>query len=223
MIVYKITNKVNGKVYIGQTRGTLRNRWNSHCRNKKLSLITRAIEKYGRENFTIEEIDRAETREELNTKESRWIKELDSSNKEIGYNIMPGGDSNTTHSEETKVIISRKAREISDETRKKMSDAKKGKKQSPELIEARIAPRRGYTWTEESKRKSSEKQKGRPKSLESIAKMAAAHRGKKRTPEAIEKTAAANRGRKATPEQKERYRQSALKREAKRREQNGKS
>lgn len=221
MIIYKITNKINNKVYIGQTRSKLRDRWNSHCRNKKHSLVTRAIEKYGRDNFTIEEIDRADSIEELNIKEANWIKHYNSSDTTIGYNIMLGGDSNTTHSEETKAIISKKAREISDETRKKMSEAKKGKKLTEEH-KAKIV-RIGYTWSEESKEKSRQKQKGRPKSPESIAKMAEAHRGKKRNPEAVEKTAAANRGRKATPEQKERYRQAALKREAKRRERNGKS
>jgi hypothetical protein len=219
MIIYKITNLVNNKIYIGQTRGTLLNRWNSHCRNKKNSLITFAINKYGRKNFKIEQIDEASNLQDLNIKEALWIHKLDSANRKIGYNIMLGGDNKTTHSEETKRIISQKARQISDETRKKMSEAKKGKKQTPEQIAARI--KSGRVWSEESRRKSSEKQKGRKKSPEQIEKVRKKLIGRKQTPEEIEKRRLSNLGRKATAEQKEKYRQAALKREAKKREKRG--
>lgn len=218
MIIYKITNKVNGKIYIGQTIGTIQNRWNSHCRNKKFSLITAAINKYGRENFTIEEIAKCETREELNMREAMFIYAFGSHKRDIGYNIMEGGDNHTTHSEETKAIIAEKARNISDETRKKMSDAKKGKKQSPEVVAKRI--KTGRVWSEESKRKSSEKQKGRKLTEEHKQKLSESKKGKC-NPERIEAMKKANIGRKATPEQKEKYRQAALKREAKRREERG--
>jgi group I intron endonuclease len=219
MIIYKITNKINSKIYIGQTIGTLSNRWNSHCKNKKFSLITAAINKYGKENFTIEEIAKCSSREELNMREAMFIYAFGSNNRDTGYNIMEGGDNHTTHSTETRAIISKKARNISDETRKKMSEAKKGKKQTPEQIAARI--KTGRVWSEESKRKSSEKQKGRKKSPEQVEKVRKKLIGRKQTPEEIEKRRLSNIGRKATLEQKEKYRQAALKREAKKREKRG--
>ena len=63
MIIYKITNKINGKVYIGQTSNTLEKRWWQHCHGTHKHIIARAISKYGAENFKIEQIDVAESQE----------------------------------------------------------------------------------------------------------------------------------------------------------------
>lgn len=73
-IIYKITNTKNGKVYIGQTTHTLRDRWRLHCaRNSTCSLLKRAILEYGKDAFIMEQVDTAESREELNQKEMAWI------------------------------------------------------------------------------------------------------------------------------------------------------
>ena len=88
MIIYKITNIKNNKVYIGQTIRPIKDRFRRHINdaiNNKLNThFARAIRKYGKDNFVIEEIDRAKTKEELNLKEQFWIREYDSINK--GYN-----------------------------------------------------------------------------------------------------------------------------------------
>lgn len=94
MIIYKITNTVNGKVYIGQTAQTLEKRFYQHCRVYeaiRTSIITKAIKKYGKENFLIEQIDFAENDEELDKKEKYWINFYDSYNISKGYNLSPGG------------------------------------------------------------------------------------------------------------------------------------
>lgn len=85
MLIYKITNKINGKVYIGQTIRSLKKRFNEHCNNKK-STISKAIQKYGKENFTIEEIDGANNQSELNYKEWLLIYKFNSLTPN-GYNI----------------------------------------------------------------------------------------------------------------------------------------
>ena len=95
--IYKITNKVNDKVYIGQTIQTLKKRFNGHCCYSKSDrstnmYIKRAIHKYGRDNFSIELIEEC-LLEELNDKEKYWIAYYDSYNN--GYNLTEGGqDSN---------------------------------------------------------------------------------------------------------------------------------
>ena len=67
MIIYKIVNCVNGKIYIGQTIQKLERRMYSHFNRHTKTCISKAIQKYGKENFKYEIIDTAKTREELAT------------------------------------------------------------------------------------------------------------------------------------------------------------
>lgn len=97
MIIYKITNKLDNKIYIGQTTRLLRVRWNEHCgKSENCKRLNRAINKYGKDNFTIEQIDSADTLDELNLKETKWITYFNSSNRKYGYNIELGGGNKFT-------------------------------------------------------------------------------------------------------------------------------
>ena len=71
MIIYKITNKLNGKVYIGQTTRSLAARIHEHIH--KHSRVGKDMVKYGRDNLDISVIDNAETKEELDDLEIFWI------------------------------------------------------------------------------------------------------------------------------------------------------
>lgn len=88
MWIYKITNIQNNKVYIGQTIRPLKDRFNRHMSDALNYILdthfARAIRKYGKENFIIEEIDSATSQDELNLKEQYWIRQYDSVNS--GYN-----------------------------------------------------------------------------------------------------------------------------------------
>lgn len=85
--IYKITNKVNGKIYVGQHRAeTFDNKyWGSG------SNLHEAKIEYGINNFTQEILVWCETPEEMNQQEMLWITKLNSRNPTIGYNIQPGG------------------------------------------------------------------------------------------------------------------------------------
>lgn len=139
MFIYKITNLINGKIYIGQTTTTLEKRWKRHtwtCTQKNPRMaITHAINKYGKENFTIELIYTASSISELNEKEIFYIKLFDSLSPN-GYNLSIGG-MNRVHSEETrkKISESNKGRIVSDETRRKSSESHKGFKVTEETKE----------------------------------------------------------------------------------------
>lgn len=93
MIIYKVTNLVNGMVYIGKTKRSLEARWKQHCHdsNKKFFCykFQNAIKEFGAENFRIEQIDCAATEEEANAKEVYWIQFHNAI--ENGYNVSPGG------------------------------------------------------------------------------------------------------------------------------------
>lgn len=73
MKIYKITNKINGMVYIGRTSKSIEERWKVHCHNVKSKhacfKFQKAIAEFGAENFTVEQIDVAATKEEADAKE----------------------------------------------------------------------------------------------------------------------------------------------------------
>ena len=92
MYIYRITNKINRKSYVGLTRLSVEERWKRHLRSIKsgsLPKLYAAILKYGPDNFSIETIDTASTLQELSDKEIQWIKTLDT--VKDGYNIAEGG------------------------------------------------------------------------------------------------------------------------------------
>ncbi|TFG10952.1 MAG: hypothetical protein EU535_07890 [Promethearchaeota archaeon] len=105
--IYKAINRINEKVYIGQT---VSSRWNKNVvpiegrwkeevseairrdRNgANLRYIESAIIKYGPENFELAEQDIAHSQEELDQKERDWVKEYQSTNPDKGYNLTEGG------------------------------------------------------------------------------------------------------------------------------------
>lgn len=91
MIIYKIICMVNNKVYIGQTTESLKLRFKRHMGYQKNNYDTkfyRAVRKYGVENFCIEELARATSKEELNILEEKYIKDFNSISD--GYNTALG-------------------------------------------------------------------------------------------------------------------------------------
>ena len=176
-IIYKVTNLVNGKIYIGTTTKHLENRKQQHHidSNQPKMVFSRALRKYGFESFEWEIID-----ESFNPKyafkilETHYIQKLHSHLPSIGYNTSLGGDCvmlNRKHSEESKRknSESHKGKKASIETRQKMSRAHQNRISRPH--------------SKESKQKMSEIAKRRPPvSEETKRKMSKSHTGKKRKP-----------------------------------------
>lgn len=91
--IYIIRNTINNKVYIGQTKVSIKLRFINHlsaARNGKDYVIGKAIRKYGEENFYIELLEEC-TVEELNEREIYWISFFNSTNPKFGYNMSIGG------------------------------------------------------------------------------------------------------------------------------------
>ncbi len=103
--LYKITNQLNKKVYIGQSKND-KYRWRQHCYfaknpEKTGQYIHRAMAKYGIENFIFEIVATCQTQEDANEIESILIQQYNSRNKKYGYNLVVGGNYGG-HSEETR-------------------------------------------------------------------------------------------------------------------------
>lgn len=118
MWIYKITNIQNNKIYIGQTIRPIEQRFHRHLNDALNNIIdthfARAIRKYGKDSFIIEQIDTANTQKELNEKEQYWIKFYNSI--ENGYNETDaiykcGGNTYQSKTIEEMEIIKEKIRQ----------------------------------------------------------------------------------------------------------------
>jgi group I intron endonuclease len=165
MIIYRVTNLVNDKVYIGQTRRSLSSRKSGHthyANNGSTQYFHSALRKYGFDNFIWDVIDdTANSLEELNSLEALYIAEYNTFvDSGCGYNMTTGGD----------------CYEMSDDTKKKIgAKAKKrlatpennpfyGKSHTPDaILKIKNATKRQFKngMPEETRRKLSESHKGR--------------------------------------------------------------
>lgn len=92
--IYKVTNKLNGKIYIGKTLSSIEERWKQHCwdsrkESKEKRPLYAAIRKYGEENFFVEQVEECSD-SMVNEREIYWIEWYGSF--KYGYNATLGGD-----------------------------------------------------------------------------------------------------------------------------------
>lgn len=135
-IIYLITCTANGKVYVGQTRQSLQERWQGHLdfsrRPSASTYLANAIRKYGRDAFSIEVLCESPV-EELNAKEIEYIALYSANDRLKGYNMSLGGDGGQNSiSPEVRLKISRTKKGVShgpckEETKQKISAANKGR------------------------------------------------------------------------------------------------
>lgn len=127
-LIYKLTNLVNQKVYIGQTKNSLRKRIISHLTQARTNTKSKkhhlqfAIQKYGYDNFDVTILEVCQ-QNQLNDREIFWISYYNSTNPDKGYNCTKGGDGNSI------------AREVKTSTRNKISEANKLKWSNTEYRE----------------------------------------------------------------------------------------
>jgi group I intron endonuclease len=168
-IVYKVTNLVDGKIYIGQTVQTLwrRRRAHENLSAKPETYFHRALAKHGFDNFTWEIVDSCESKEDLHAREQHWIDHC-ACMAPVGYNSAEGGKGGAyLESHKRRISEALKGRAFSAETRRKMSVAMQGRKPSEKLL-AKLKAKTGQnnhffgkTHSKETRRLIGEKSKGR--------------------------------------------------------------
>ena len=100
-VVYSVTNNLDGKQYVGQTTRTLEERCSEHTESD--SLLGRAIQRDGAENFSCKVLVECETQTELDKQERLYIKKLDCKHPK-GYNSTDGGRFNGSKTNEKKQL-----------------------------------------------------------------------------------------------------------------------
>lgn len=215
MIIYKTTNLVNSKIYVGQDSNNNSNYLGSG------KLLCRAIKKYGIENFKKEIIEVCLSKTELNEKEIYWIEKLDARNPECGYNIMLGGNGiskgykfsdewrNNIRKGHTglkysdvhrqNISLGQTGRIQSDETKEKIRAAAKNRKMSDDIKEkirlSCIGKNKGHFHSIETKEKISQLKKGKKLSDETKIKLSLKSKGRVKTLEERQKLSESLKGR----------------------------
>lgn len=164
--IYKITNKINGNFYIGQSIDIQRRFTEHKTPHGKMTSIKLAIKKYGKENFKFEVIEECKV-EELDAKEIYWIAKL-----KPQYNRSAGGSGSTSHyvSEQTKEILS---------TKNKLYWAKLSTEEKEKICKRLTGPPKGHAVSKETKEKLRRCNLGKKQSKETIEKRKATIRRKK--------------------------------------------
>lgn len=138
--IYLHKNKTNGKCYVGLTKISLQRRWANGSGYKRCRLFWRAIEKYGWDGFDHIVLAHAETKEDAEDLERFYIALFRSNNPEFGYNLNSGGGIN---------------REISEETRQKLTEIARKRAKDPEYKKKISESWKHRVVTEETKQKMS--------------------------------------------------------------------
>ena len=150
--IYGIRNKVDSKIYIGQTKH-LKRRWSTHSsylKNKKHSnpYLQSAWTKYGENNFELVVLEIIEDFEKLTEREQYWMDHLCSQNPERGYNIEPASSGKSC------------SRQFSEEHKKRISESKLGKPRSLETVEKMRRAASGKKWTDSQREKMNQRYSG---------------------------------------------------------------
>lgn len=186
--IYAITNTTNGKVYVGSAVN-ISARWREHLSQLRRGIhhsryLQAAWVKHGEQAFSFSILQEVEKRESLIEEENRWIAYLDASKRTAGYNlcVTAGSQLGMKHS---------------DEARKRMSEAQKGRVKSVTHQEAINAALRGRKLSAEHRSKISSIQSGRRASEETRKKMREARANPKESlsPDAYHRMVTANVGR----------------------------
>lgn len=184
--IYKLTNIVNGKCYIGKTLTyRFKKRVNAHSLAKSESYLHQEIRKYGWNNFTTEVLHEVHDEEQADSLEISYIADYDTFRN--GYNEQTGGSSGYKFSNRARRRMSESANKRWDnpEERRKFSETCKGRKVSDETKKKIALAGTGRKHTLESRQKMSRVQKGKPSwakgkrfSDEHKRKISESHKGK---------------------------------------------
>lgn len=168
MVIYKITNKINNKIYIGQTVQPLVKRWNQHLTSKKNMPLYRSFRKHGQENFIIETICTALDPMYLDELERYFISYYNCLSPN-GYNLADGGNSQHKKHPETmnKMSLAKRGKIVPQHVRDKISLTLTG----------RPGVRKGVKLSDETRKKISEAQIGRKASQDTKKRQSEAHKG----------------------------------------------
>lgn len=214
-IIYMATNTKNGKSYIGQTTKTLKKRQSQHkYDSERLDIVFyRAIRKYGWKYFKWQILHSNIPYNKLNDLEIQYIVKYNTYNK--GYNSTPGGRYNHSSIYKIGTATSRrqKGRKLTEETKRKISEAHKGMKHTKKSKLKMSKSQSGRKHTAETKRKMSKNYNGGVKyhTEKTKLKMSESRKGKKHSPKTRHKISHSQIGKKVSQKTKDKISKSHCK------------
>lgn len=200
-IVYCIKCNVNNKVYIGQTKN-INNRIKDHMYRLQKNIhdnpyLQEDYNRYGKYNFTVSVLDEYETRKQIIDREDYWINYYGGIESTQNYNCKDNSNNNSLmieklkHTAATSSTYGNKGKQLSEETKRKISNANKGKvrtKETKQKLREAAKHKLNIPWnkgmkgvyipSEETKRKISESNKGKKFTDEHRASLSKAKKGK---------------------------------------------
>lgn len=224
--IYKITNNINGKIYVGKRKSPEGKRPLEDSYMGSGIRLFEAYNKYGKENFSKDILEEGFPEEFSNEKEKFWIAKLNSTDPEVGYNLTFGGDggdltSLLTEEERLSWIKKSHSHPVSEETKRKQSDSmkrvraergdnwrsptdpwNKGKKGEyhTKLLGRKLGPRTYLTEAQREERAENCRKlfKGKQKTEEQKRKLSECNKGKKLSEETKKKMSISKKGNKST-------------------------
>lgn len=175
--IYCHTNKLNGKRYIGQTKRSVKKRWEGKEESYKTSsYFYSALKKYGWNGFEHEILAEVSI-DELDDLEKFYISKYKTNDSDYGYNLQSGGNNNKTFAVSTikKLSEAKKGHSTSQETKNKIRNKQKGQHHSIATEFKKGHKNNGWKWSEASRKKLSNSRKGMKFSKEHIEKLKLCH------------------------------------------------
>lgn len=166
-VIYVLTNQVNGKKYVGQTIMDVQLRFSRHClRSQYKTRISFAIQKYGKDKFSVYTVASAKNQADLDYLERLFIADLRTTESDHGYNVTPGGRGGIrTKEAAAKSAEKLRGRKIPKESIEKMAATKRNRPRTEAeqaVLDRMIQMAKGRKHSPEAIRKMSEARKGKP-------------------------------------------------------------
>lgn len=201
-VVYIVTHLASGRVYVGQTKQSVRARWAQHCSQPHCARLHRAIKKYGPDAFSVGVVAQADAQDSLDAAEVFFIEQMRATDRDKGFNLMTAARGGR-HTAESRNKMSQALTAAWDDPEKRARWSASRRRPCRLDVAAKIAASNtGKRHTEETKALLSERRKEMWRDPQIREAMTSKQTARKRSPEARAEAAEKAKAQWADPERR---------------------